>query len=1057
MPHDDQPAIGLSHGDEPDRAGSGGVVPEQLSNPFEIGPAQVPVSPPPIAALPPRQLPADFVETLYLALNPDVDDAVSAAGVDAGAAHWLRHGWAEDRPSLPHHAALTDGFAPEWLQPDAETARFDSLGYLHLNPDLGRALGNDLDAARGHWIRFGRVEGRIGPGAIPYARRRPSLEALLALPFGIEVHGAFADLGARGLQARRLVRDLIAAGIPTRARAFLPGTPLPRIALSERARRPGYRVSLIIAEPAELSLLCCLYPPDHFSASYVVAAWATEPGSFHHAWHPVFGAIDELWVGDRQAAAGYATSAPVPVQPLPLPRPERDDVGTAAPVPTVPEPAALVLLVSGDIDAVAHLVPAALDAVAEAIGNRSDVSLLLVPPPLPSMDDAYRAALTRAGLDQATVLAQPLTALLADALAQQGRLLVALGEGPELLLAADAFLGLGRPVLSVEGTPLARRLAGAIQVVPAAAQADHSSLLQQPQPRPDPNALVAALRNLLGGGGPDVVAAPPERPAAPTMRHRLEALGLTMRPPPFLAGLGRTGSLRVPPAMEALAPDDRAVFTGMASPPRFGLLLLIGQVEAGALQRCVAHVEAQLYPFWTLVVIVDRPPTGEVRRLLETLRGSDPRLRIEAAPHDLDAATQLNRIAALTDGTHLMLLQPQDRLLPRALLSLAVAQSAAPAAALLYADTIEDAAGVGSPGPDQEVRRSDFSLQKLRAEAFIGQLLVISRNAWQGCGGLASGFGNAALYDLALRVAEAGYNLVHVPQIVARSWPSRDHAAELRAVTAHALRVGGRVEPAAEPGRFRFRPAQVAGPATIVLVDPGRQGRAGMIELVRSLRREHRAAEAEIVLLHGANGPGQREIAALQAHSVRLEAAPRLNAGRAVLRALGLARASHPLVLFLDPGVTPRPGLLTALLEAACDPQVGAAGIRLTPSSQRDDRPDELRNVAAVSGACLLVRREATRIVRGYVEALTLDTACDVDLCFRIRTAGFRVVCTPYGETDPMPAPLPIEDASVQAQLSPLWAKPSQGVADAADVPARRVVPATAAAPAIKPIGLDWH
>jgi hypothetical protein len=43
-------------------------------------------------------LPAEFVETTYLELNPDVAAAVTAGAIGSGAEHYLRYGMREDRP-----------------------------------------------------------------------------------------------------------------------------------------------------------------------------------------------------------------------------------------------------------------------------------------------------------------------------------------------------------------------------------------------------------------------------------------------------------------------------------------------------------------------------------------------------------------------------------------------------------------------------------------------------------------------------------------------------------------------------------------------------------------------------------------------------------------------------------------------------------------------------------------------------------------------------------------------------------------------------------------------
>ncbi|HEY9217419.1 MAG TPA: glycosyltransferase, partial [Phenylobacterium sp.] len=120
------------------------------------------------------------------------------------------------------------------------------------------------------------------------------------------------------------------------------------------------------------------------------------------------------------------------------------------------------------------------------------------------------------------------------------------------------------------------------------------------------------------------------------------------------------------------------------------------------------------------------------------------------------------------------------------------------------------------------------------------------------------------------------------------------------------------------------------------------------------------------------------------------------------------------------------PGWLTEMVGQALRPEVGAVGARLLfgdgrvqhagivlgvggvasyyhPYVERTARGyrDALvltRSVSAVTGACLVLRRDVYEKVGGMDEANLAVAFNDVDLCLRIREAGLRVVCTPFAE-----------------------------------------------------------
>ena len=56
-----------------------------------------------------------------------------------------------------------------------------------------------------------------------------------------------------------------------------------------------------------------------------------------------------------------------------------------------------------------------------------------------------------------------------------------------------------------------------------------------------------------------------------------------------------------------------------------------------------------------------------------------------------------------------------------------------------------------------------------------------------------------------------------------------------------------------------------------------------------------------------------------------------------------------------------------------------------------------VRNYSAVTGACMMTRREVFEKVGGFNERLPVDFN-DVDYCLRVRAAGLRIVYTPYAQ-----------------------------------------------------------
>jgi GT2 family glycosyltransferase len=134
------------------------------------------------------------------------------------------------------------------------------------------------------------------------------------------------------------------------------------------------------------------------------------------------------------------------------------------------------------------------------------------------------------------------------------------------------------------------------------------------------------------------------------------------------------------------------------------------------------------------------------------------------------------------------------------------------------------------------------------------------------------------------------------------------------------------------------------------------------------------------------------------------------------------ARETHADVLvFLNPDTVARPGAITALARALEDPSVGVVQARLRlldepellnssgnivhvsglawPGGYRD-RADELavpREIPYASGAACAIRADLFRELGGFTDELFLYQE-DLELCWRARLHGLRVVVTPEAD-----------------------------------------------------------
>lgn len=141
----------------------------------------------------------------------------------------------------------------------------------------------------------------------------------------------------------------------------------------------------------------------------------------------------------------------------------------------------------------------------------------------------------------------------------------------------------------------------------------------------------------------------------------------------------------------------------------------------------------------------------------------------------------------------------------------------------------------------------------------------------------------------------------------------------------------------------------------------------------------------------------------------------------------GARMGSSPLIMFLNDDVELQDGAIKNVVDTFKEETFGVVGIKLLfpPSSTSQIRPagkvqhvgmalnirgeaihplvgwtsenprcNVSRDVIAVTGACLTVRRNLFNKVNGFSPEYGMGTWEDVDLCFKVRQAGFRTWVT---------------------------------------------------------------
>ncbi len=458
--------------------------------------------------------------------------------------------------------------------------------------------------------------------------------------------------------------------------------------------------------------------------------------------------------------------------------------------------------------------------------------------------------------------------------------------------------------------------------------------------------------------------------------------------------------------------------------PRFTVLLPVHAPPREWLKQAVQSVFDQTYPHWDLCVCDDASEPW-VRDYFQNLMRQEARVQFVHSSEHLGISGALNRARSLSAADYFAFLDQDDLLAPAALHHLAESLQEGPAA-LLYTD--EDFI-------DEQGRRvhplfkPDWSPDLLLSCMYMGHLLAVSREAMEASGGFRPAFDGAQDYDLALRVTEGAAVVRHIPQVLyhwrrhagstagsAEAKPYT-HAAGRRALEDAIARRQWSASVEDGPGPNMYRVAwQLLGRPLVSVIICSRSPQL-MERCLSTLRSRTEYAGRQIVVVqHMAGRESAMEKVLSRNGAKRVPYEGPFHFSR--MNNLGAAAAEGEILVFLNDDVEPLvPSWLSQLAAQAQRPDVGIAGARLLypagtlqhagiaigigdgcghPGRNSHATPywnwtNLTRDVSAVTGACLAIRKELFQRIGGFDERFPVNYN-DTDLCMRVRAAGYRVL-----------------------------------------------------------------
>jgi O-antigen biosynthesis protein len=492
---------------------------------------------------------------------------------------------------------------------------------------------------------------------------------------------------------------------------------------------------------------------------------------------------------------------------------------------------------------------------------------------------------------------------------------------------------------------------------------------------------------------------------------------------------------------DTVTPDDRKamrrVIDTWENPPLISVVMPTYNTPEGLLREAIESVLTQTYENWEFCIADDASPQPQVREILSEYAARDPRFKIVFREENGHISKSSNSALDIVTGDWVALLDHDDQLAPQALFCLAETIIRQPDVMMIYSD--EDK--IDMYGNRKEAYfKSDWNYYLFLSHNMFSHLGAYRTDLLRKIGGFRVGLEGAQDYDLALRCLDhlERRQIVHLPHVLyhwrqmpgstALSSDEKPYAmiAGERALTEHLQRRGVKAKSKLIGHGYQLVIDDLPTEPSVDIIMPSRDGGAMLQRCVESLISVTDYKNYRLVLVDNGSVDPQTlafyEEMKQRPDVLYIRDDSPFNYSR--INNDAARQCNGEIILFLNDDMEIHDGdWLTEMVKQTTLPETGAVGARLWyPNGLLQHgglvlSPQHIainihkmmtreafgyfgrgvlrQELSAVTAACMAVRRDIFEKVGGF-DAENLAVAYnDVDLCLRIREAGFVNVLLP--------------------------------------------------------------
>jgi len=496
---------------------------------------------------------------------------------------------------------------------------------------------------------------------------------------------------------------------------------------------------------------------------------------------------------------------------------------------------------------------------------------------------------------------------------------------------------------------------------------------------------------------------------------------------------------------DTISSEDRRAMSesliGLTHKPLISIVMPVYSPEDEAFRQAIESVRDQTYSNWELCAADDASPNASTGAILAEYAALDQRIKWVRLSENSHISAASNGGLGIASGEFIVLMDHDDLLAPHALYEIIKEINAHPYADIIYSD--EDK--IDENGTRTEPYfKTDWNPELFLAHNMINHFGAYRRALIEAVGGFRIGFEGSQDYDLALRCVAATRSdrIRHIPAVLYH-WRRTSKGLEFSKLCLDSCIVSARkakseyLDSVGDPGHIVANPKiehwdrvvrPVPSPAPLVSLIVPTRNRADLLgPCLDGLMNRTSYESIEIIVIdHQSDDPDTVALLERASQDPRVRIMPfkgEFNYSAMNNRAVEIARGE--IVGFINNDIDVlTPEWLTEMVALAMRPQAGAVGAKLLYPNGRvqhagvgigiggvaghlfcnadpEDigyygRLQQVSNISAVTGACMVVSKSAFQSVGGFNETDLRVALNDVDLCLKLRKKGLLNVWTPF-------------------------------------------------------------